>query len=94
MAGSGVATLDFGPIGSVRNWATVQVTGQTGIQASSMVGVWVRIEATPEHTESELIAESLRVEAMNIVPGVGFTIYGRCLNGSFYGRVKVNWAWR
>jgi hypothetical protein len=56
--------------------ATATVTGQVGIVAGSLVEAWILPTATADHTVDEHWVDPPRVVAGNIVPGVGFTIYG------------------
>ncbi len=75
-AGSvGTATLDFGAFPG-KSDASVNVIGQPGILGTSVVQAWLRPEATADHTADEHRLETIRVEVGDIVPGVGFTIYG------------------
>lgn len=72
---SGTATLDFGAFPG-KSDASVAITGQPGIIATSLVEAWIRPEATADHTADEHMVETLAVFAGNIVAGTGFTIYG------------------
>jgi hypothetical protein len=74
---SGVTTIDFGafPGGSD---ASVTITGQTGIDASSsQVQAWLMAQASDDHTADEHRVETLSVMAGNMITGVGFTIYAQ-----------------
>lgn len=97
MAGSGTTTIDFGAFPGATD-ASVAVTGQAAIVAGSLVGAWIRPEATAEHSIDEHRIEDLVVVADTIVAGTGFTIFGR--SGSefgqdtrIYGTWNVAWAW-
>lgn len=103
MAGTGIASLDFGAFPG-KGDATVAVTGQTGIVAGSLVGAWIRPVATAEHTADEHLVEALKVIAGNIVAGTGFTIYGfeegtmphtaqPSTAHLLYGNWTIAWAW-
>lgn len=72
---SGTATLNFGAFPGASD-AAVNVTGQGGILAGSLVEAWLFPAATADHTADEHIAETIAVRAGNIIPGTGFTIYG------------------
>lgn len=72
---AGTATLDFGSFPG-KSDASVDVTGQTDILAGSFVQAWLYPTATADHTADEHLVEGIRIVAGNIVPGVGFTIYG------------------
>jgi hypothetical protein len=71
---TGSVIIDFGafPGGSD---ASVVVTGQTAILASSLVEAFLSPAATADHSADEHLVETLNVMAGNVVPGVGFTIY-------------------
>lgn len=75
MGATGTTTIDFGAFPG-KSDASVDVTGQTGILAGSLVEAWIRPDDTADHTADEHMVETLRVFAANIAPGVGFTIYG------------------
>lgn len=75
MGTQGTATLDFGAFPGVSD-ANVAVTGQGGIQASSLVEAWILPAATTDHSADEHILETFKVFARDIVAGTGFTIYG------------------
>lgn len=75
MSTQGTATLDFGAFPGASD-ASIAVTGQAGILASSFVEAWIFPAATADHTADEHLVETLKVMAGNIVAGTGFTIYG------------------
>ncbi len=92
--GQGTATIDFGAYpGS--NEATVAVTGQTSISATSKVDVFVMADdSTSDHTAADhrylkLFAEFLAGTPTN---GTGFTIYGRCID-RMQGTFALRWVW-
>lgn len=72
---TGTATLDFGAFPG-KSDASVDVTGQGGIVAGSLVEAWIRPVATADHSADEHMLETLNVFAANIVAATGFTIYG------------------
>lgn len=88
---AGQAVLDFGNYGTD---ASVAVTGQTGIIAGSQCFVSLAVVATPENTIGDIVMDPPMVFAGNIVPGVGFTIYGKAIEGGLHGRFNVDWEWR
>lgn len=92
MPGTGTTAIDFGAFPGVTD-ATVDVTGQAGIVAGSLVGAWVRPEATAEHSVDEHRVEALEVVADTIVAATGFTIFGRAGNNRLYGNWTLAWAW-
>ncbi len=75
MGATGKTTIDFGAFPG-KSDASVNVTGQAGIVAASLVEAWIRPEATADHTADEHMVETLKVIAGNIIAGTGFTIYG------------------
>jgi hypothetical protein len=94
MAVIGSALLDFGAAPGSES-ASVAITGQAEILSTSVVEAWVDVPAagTADHTPDEHWVEELRVRAGNIVPGVGFTIYGIIGLGKAIGTFRVNWVW-
>ena len=87
----GIATLDFGA-GSLS--AQTVVTGYPEIVSDSVVMVAMRVEATPEHTVDELLADPIRVAVKELEVGEGFTIQGRMDNAQANGTYKINWTIR
>ena len=74
MSAQGTAILDFGAFpGSAE--ATVDVAGQTGFVAGSLVEAFVYPVDTADHSADEHIIESLSVQAYYNVDGT-FTIRG------------------
>ena len=90
---TGVATLDFGSGTSDSGdmIKTKVVTGVSGITATSIVLVQVRIEATADHGTDDLLIDPIEVTAKDIIAGTGFTIEGRMLNARALGAYKINW---
>lgn len=74
MGAQGTATIDFGAFPG-KSDASVDIIGQTGITAGSLVEAWIFPAATADHSVDEHLAETLKVVAGNIVAGTGFTIY-------------------
>lgn len=70
---SGHATIDFGAFPGASD-ASVTVSGQTGIATGSTLFVWLRAEATSDHSADEHAIETIRVVGGSIVAGTGFTI--------------------
>lgn len=87
---SGTAEIDFG---AGKTDAKVVITGQTGILATSNLGVHIRVAATTNNTADNHWVEPLTIVAGNIVPGVGFTIYGNCHQNRAHGKYNVSWNW-
>lgn len=91
MGAKGTATIDFGnaPGG---NYATVAVTGQTGIASDSKVEAWMMRTSTADHNLEEHMIAPIRLTCGNIVVGTGFTIYAVSewrLSKTF----SVSWVW-
>ena len=100
MSASGTTTLDFGAFPGTFD-ASATITGQAGIVAGSLVGAWIRPEATADHSADEHRIETIAIVADTIVAGTGFTIYGREAGADttrneghrLYGLFTVAWAW-
>ena len=78
MPGRGFAEIDFGAFPG-KSYATVDVTGQTGILTTSHVEAWLAPDATADHSADEhvIAAVGLRVLVTALpIAGTGFTIGG------------------
>lgn len=71
---TGTATVNFGAFPGSSD-ATVVITGQAGILATSIVQAWIRPVATADHSADEHVIEHIKVVARDIVAGTGFTIH-------------------
>lgn len=100
MGAQGVAVIDFGAFpGST--YATVAVTGQTGIFTSSLAQAEIRPVPTGDHSIEEHMAAPIKLWAADIVAGVGFTIHGlvaptKMSDGKglrMYGQFNLFWVW-
>ena len=93
-SGTGTATLDFGAFpGS--NEASVAVTGQTEILATSKVEAYVMgDDATSDHTAADHRYFSMLCGLSCGTPtvGAGFTVYGRCAE-KLQGTFQIRWVW-
>lgn len=93
-SGVGSAVLDFGAApGS--NEASVTVTGQTGIQATSKADAFIMgDDTTVDHTASDhrYIACLIGLTCGTPTLNTGFTIYGRSTQ-QLTGQVAVRWVW-
>lgn len=67
-------TINFGAFPGSSD-ATLDITGQTGIDSSSVVHAWLQPTDTDDHTADEHRVETISVMAGNVIPGTGFTIY-------------------
>ena len=90
MANSGSATLNFGA--TLTDSTSLQIA-DTNILVTSLVDAWIVPAQTVAHTADEHWVENFKVMAGNIVPGVGFTIYGVATLGKVSGDYNVNWVW-
>lgn len=90
MGATGSAVLDFGAT-SVAD-ASVVITGQAEILATSKVEAFIRLEASADHSIDEHRVEPIKITAGNIVAGTGFTIYGES-NLQTYGLWNITWVW-
>lgn len=91
---TGIAAIDFGAHpGS--NEASVAVTGQTSILATSKVEAWIMADdTTTDHTASDhkYFAAFAALTCGTPTNAVGFTIYARSLE-KLVGTFKVRWVW-
>jgi len=71
-----ITTISFGAFPGSSD-ASLDITGQTGIDVSSVVNAWIMPADTDDHTADEHRIETISVMAGNVVPGVGFTIYAQ-----------------
>ena len=73
----GEASIDFGAFPG-KSDATVTITGQTNILATSNIEAWIMPKATADHTADEHMLESIKVFAdkSSIVVGTSFVIKG------------------
>lgn len=92
MGASGTSALNFGVSGDTNT--SVNITGLMSILSNSLVEAWVFPTSTVNHSVDEHLVESFKVVAGNVVPGVGFTIYGitQC-PAKIYGTWNVAWVW-
>ena len=93
MGAWGSIVVDFGatPTASA---ATATVTAQAGILATSAIEAWMDCRnASADHTAVEHATENLKVNAYNIVPGVGFDVYLEPTLGTSFGKWNVFWVW-
>ena len=92
MGAQGTTTLDFGAFPG-KAQTTRTITGQAGINASSLIEAWVGYGTTADHSEDEHAIEDFFVSIESVVIGAGFDIWlwpkvGRC-----YGLYNISWAW-
>jgi hypothetical protein len=93
--GIGTATLDFGawPGG---NEASVAVTGQATISATSVVEAYIMADdSTTDHdaTDHKYLDRFVSLTVGTPVAATGFTIYGRTGDDEMIGKFSVRWVW-
>lgn len=90
---TGTATVSFGAIPATG--ATVEITGQTSILATSLAEAWVMGDVTTDNNENAHLfaGVSFRLTCGVITPGVGFTVYITCIAGKCTGDFKIKWVW-
>jgi hypothetical protein len=93
LTGLGTSSIDFGS-GKERQTASVAVTGQVAISATSVVSVVLGPGPTGEHSVDEhaMASTAMGLTVRNIIPGTGFTIEATS-QASFRGRFMVSWSW-
>lgn len=90
----GEAVIDFGTFPGT-NEASVTVTGQTDISATSKVDVFIMgDDLTSDHTASDhrYFAAMIGLSCGTPVAATGFTIYARCLE-KMQGTFALRWVW-
>ena len=91
MSTQGTAVVNFGS-GALE--ASVAVTGQSGITTSNLVEAWALANETVGSQPNDAAwVELLRVYAIRIVGGTGFTIIVKPQLGSAFGSYNVGWVW-
>ena len=73
--GAGTGEIDFGAFPGNPE-ASLVIIGQAGIVAGSSVTAWIVAKDTADHSADEHRIDPPRLACGNIVPGLGFTIYG------------------
>lgn len=92
--GLGTATLDFGTNPGT-NEASVAVTGQTTISATSKVEAYVMADdttATHSASDHRYFATLTGLTCGTPTAGTGFTIYARSLE-DLTGTFLIHWVW-
>lgn len=80
MATQGTTTVNFGAFPGQSD-TFVNITGQTGITANSLVEAWLLPAATADHSADEHQVDPPDILAGNLVAGTGFTIYATARAG-------------
>lgn len=88
--GVGTAILDFGVAPGAR-YATVAVSGQTGLLTGGHVEAWIQGDTTATHNADEHLVAPIKTQARDVDTGT-FTIHAisdQRLTGTFV----VHWVW-
>jgi hypothetical protein len=91
---TGTATINFGAHPGA-NEASVAVTGQTAISATSKAEAWVMADdTTSDHTAKDhrFFATLCSPTCGTPTANTGFTIYATCLQ-KLSGTYQVRWVW-
>ena len=92
--GLGTAIIDFGS-GAGTAEASVTVTGQTSISATSKAEAYVMGDDTSSnHTalDHRWIGSFMNLTCGTPTAGAGFTIYATCID-TMTGRFTIRWIW-
>ena len=94
--GTGVAEIDFGAFPGA-NEASIAITGQTGISATSKAESWVMaddVSSDTLHTAADhrYLPQFASFTCGTPTAGTGFTIYGRSVH-KLQGKWKLRWVW-
>ena len=94
MATSGTATIDFGAAPPT-DYASVAVTGQAGILATSQVEAWFEGATTVDADEEDHLMAAFFCKVVCGIPtaGTGFTIHVLA-DGYTQNTYKIQWVWR
>ena len=87
----GTATLNFGAAPGSQ-FASVAVTGQTGILTTSNVEAFMMSETSADNTEMVHRIAPVVLRCGTISAGVGFTIYAYC-QWNLSNTMTVRWVW-
>ena len=100
VANTGTVIIDFGVFPGADS-ASVVVTGQTAVTATSAISARVVAVATSDHSADEHIMSPPQILVGAIVAGVGFTIYATAKSSDMtpigsrllgaYGQFTMNW---
>jgi hypothetical protein len=92
-SGIGTATLDFGA--TPANEATVSITGQTAISATSRAEAFIMSKSTATNgvDDHNFAAVSMRFICSEPTPSVGFSITAYNLIGFCTGEFNIEWTW-
>lgn len=90
---AGTAILDFGD--TPDDFASVDVTDQDGIRATSHVRVWFQAETMANNSSDDHILAGLftKLVVSDPVPNEGFAINCIAIEGLFTKRFRVDWVW-
>lgn len=93
MGATGTAIVSFGSTPSTE--ASVSVTGQSAILATSLAEAWVMGATTTDNDENAHLFGGVSFRVTCGIPsvGTGFTIYVTCIAGLATGDFKIQWVW-
>lgn len=83
-------TVDFGVI-TQTEYNTTLAVADTSITATSKILISVAGESTTDHSQDEVMSESIFVTYSDLSAGVGFNIIASCLTGT-WGKYKINYT--
>lgn len=89
---TGTAIIDFGAAPGADS-ASVTITGQTSILATSLTGAWPIAVATADHSVDEVIMAGIVATCSPATEGTGFTITATSALGIITGKFMLAWAW-
>lgn len=90
---TGEAIISFGATPSTE--ASVAVTGQAAILATSLVEAWIMGASTSDNNEGEHLFAGVSLKLTVGIPtaSTGFTIYATSTAGMATGDFKIKWVW-
>jgi hypothetical protein len=91
MSATGTATVDFGTNPGA-TYATIDVTGQSGLSAASFLDAFIQTEATADNTaESHTFARQVISCACEYLTATSFRIHCLCQE-LVWGTFKLRWV--
>ena len=94
MGAQGTATIDFGAAPPT-DYATIDVTGQGAILATSQAEAWFQGTTTVDSDEEDHLMAAFYCKCVCGIPvaGTGFTIYVLAEMGYTQNTYKIQWVW-
>lgn len=89
----GTATLNFGTMPTEE--ASIAVTGQTGIQTSSVVRVWLQDDTTAGNTATDHLfaAQTVQLAFETPVLNTGFIVHALSTFAYWTKTLQLHWSW-